>query len=84
MITIPESKVKKSAPKLNLIEAFNRYKNKDINISEIGLLVEQKHIQVEDIPTENSFLEILLNKNISKVNQQKKVNNNSLNIPFAN
>lgn len=66
-MTIPNSKVKESVSKLSLIETSNRHKNKNINISETGLLVEQKLIQIEDILIENSFLETLL-KEVIKVN----------------
>lgn len=44
------TKIKKSALEPSLIEVFDRHKNKDININEIGLLVEQKFTQVKDIP----------------------------------
>lgn len=40
MMITPNSKVKKSVSKPSLIKVFNRHKNKNINISEVSLLVE--------------------------------------------
>lgn len=67
MMTAPDSKVKKSTSKSSLMKASNRHNNKDINMGETALLVEQEPIQVEDIPIGNSPSETLLSKNVSKV-----------------
>lgn len=82
-MTIPNSKVQESISKLSLIETSDRHKNKNINMSETGLLVKQKLIQIEDILMENSFLETLL-KEVTKVNQWKIVKSDSLNILSVN
>lgn len=78
MITIP-SKINKSVSEPSLIDVFDRDENKNINIDKVGLLVEQKSIQVEDIPTGYNLLKILL-REVSKVDQQKRLHNNSLNV----
>ena len=62
------------------MKTSNRHKNENIVIGKTGLLVEQKLIQIENILTGNSFPEILLSKNVNEVDQQERVDSESLNV----
>lgn len=67
MITKPDTKINKNILELSLIGISNKHKDQVINISNTGVLVEQKPIQVTDILKKNSSLEIL-SKDIGKMN----------------
>lgn len=84
IMTVPDSKVKESAPWPILIKVSNKYEDKDINISKAGLLIKQNPIEVENISIENSPFKTLLSKNISKVDQQERVNGGIPNILLVN
>lgn len=81
---IPNSKEQNSASGLSLVEISDGYKDKDTKMAKASLFVEQKFIQVEDIPMGNSFLEILLREKVSKLDREKIVYNNSPNISLVN
>lgn len=80
---IPDLKEQESAFRPGLVVTSHRHENKDTNMAEADLLVKREPTQVKDILMENSLSEILLSKKMSKVDQQKKVDSDSLNIPLV-
>lgn len=80
-MTILNLKVEQKAFKPSLIDVFNKYEDKDINICKVYLLVQWK---AKNIPIRNSLSKILLKKRISEINKKKKVENISLNILLIN
>lgn len=83
MTTTSNSKIKENAYEPSLIVASERHEKKDFNMGEMGLLVEQEPTQVENILTGKFPLDTL-SREVSKVDQQKILNYDSLNIPLVN
>lgn len=63
-----------------MVNISNRHKDKNTNISDIGLLVEQRPLQIDNIPMTNSPRKILSRKKGNKVNWRGKVHDNSPNV----